>query len=131
MSAAFGKCFDPNGARYGIPTYPWRYAPDGLATRRQLRARGLRPGGQPIAAQAMRVSRRRQSGVQVAYLYRVDLAKPVRPMTSRKWGALALAMLARRTCRVCGITYGYCLPTSLGMCPLCAHPDSCDSPRSV
>ncbi|MDQ0386000.1 hypothetical protein J2S54_002820 [Streptomyces sp. DSM 42143] len=131
MSAAFGKCFDPNGARYGIPTYPWRYAPDGLATRRQLRARGLRPGGQPIAAQTMRISRRRQSGVQVAYLYRVDLAKPVRPMTSRKWGALALAMLARRTCRQCGITYSYCLPTSLGMCLLCAHPDHSDSPRSI
>lgn len=22
MSAAFGTCFDPTGARYGIPTYP-------------------------------------------------------------------------------------------------------------
>ena len=51
MSAAYAECYDPTGARYGIPTYPWRLAPDGLATRRQLRARGLRPGGQPIAAQ--------------------------------------------------------------------------------
>jgi hypothetical protein len=68
MSAALGKCFDPAGTRYGIPTYPWRYAPDGLATRRQLRARGLRPGGQPIAAQVMRQSRRNPGGVRVAYL---------------------------------------------------------------
>lgn len=81
MSYAFGKCYDPNGARHGIPTFPWKYAPDGYATRRQLRARGLRPGGQPVAAQLMRSSRRRKAGVAVAYLYRIDRAKPVRPMT--------------------------------------------------
>lgn len=59
--------------------------------------------------------------MQVAYLYRIDLAKPVRPMTSRRCGALALAMLARRTCPQCRVIYSYCLPTSLGMCILCAH----------
>ena len=26
--------FDPAGDRYGIPTFPWRCAPDGYATRR-------------------------------------------------------------------------------------------------
>ena len=31
-----------------IPTYPWRAAPEGLATRRQLAASGLRPGGSPV-----------------------------------------------------------------------------------
>jgi hypothetical protein len=129
MSAAWDKCFDPDGARYGVPTYPWRLAPDGLATRRQLRAAGLRPGGQPIAAQVMRINRR-TGGPRVAYLYREDLAKPVRPMTSRKWGALALAMLARRTCPSCRITYDYCMPRSLGMCVPCAFPDDCASPRS-
>ena len=125
MSAAYGECFDPSGARYGIPTYPWKYAPDDdqFATRRQLRARGLRPGGQPIAAQVMRVTRR-SGTVRVAYLYRIDLAKPVRAMTSRKWGALALAMLARRTCPSCRLIYGYCIPKSLGMCVPCAFPDS-------
>ncbi|MEV0439944.1 RRQRL motif-containing zinc-binding protein [Streptomyces spectabilis] len=118
MGAAYAKCFDPSGARYGVPTYPWRLAPDGLCTRRQLRARGLRPGGQPIAAQVMRINRR-TGGPRVAFLYREELAKPVRPMTSRKWGALALAMLARRTCPACGLDVGYCIPTSLGMCGLC------------
>ncbi|MET7927875.1 RRQRL motif-containing zinc-binding protein [Streptomyces sp. NPDC005349] len=123
MSAAFGKCYDPNGARYGIPTYPWRLAPEGMATRRQLRAQGLRPGGQPIAAQLMRRSRHRQAGVSVAFLYHLDLAKPVRPMTSRKWGALALAMLARRTCPTCRLDAGYVIPSSLGMCVTCAYPN--------
>lgn len=121
MSPAFGKCYDPNGHRYGIPTFPWKLAPDGYATRRQLRAQGLRPGGQSVAAQVMRANRR-QGGVQIAYLYRVDRAKPVRPMTSRKWGALALAMLARRTCPKCLIDAGYCIPHSLGMCVTCAYP---------
>ncbi|MEU1197416.1 RRQRL motif-containing zinc-binding protein [Streptomyces sp. NPDC005813] len=118
MSGALGTCYDPEGTLHGIPTYPWHLAPDGLATRRQLRAQGLRPGGQEIAAQLMRVNRRR-GNVRVAYLYRIDGAKPVRPMTSRKWGALALAMLARRTCPRCLIDVGYCIPSSLGMCGLC------------
>ncbi|POX44966.1 RRQRL motif-containing zinc-binding protein [Streptomyces sp. Ru72] len=123
MPTAYAKCFDPSGARYGVPTYPWKLAPYGLATRRQLRAKGLRPGGQPIAAQVMRINRR-ASGPRVAYLYRVDLAKPVRPMTSRKWGALALAMLARRTCPQCRRDAGYVIPASLGACVPCAYPDS-------
>ncbi|MGW3420450.1 RRQRL motif-containing zinc-binding protein [Streptomyces phaeochromogenes] len=121
MSLAFTKCFDPTGARLGIPTFPWRCAPEGYATRRQLRAQGLRPGGQPIAGQVLRPRYRR--GPLVAYLYREDLAKPVRPMTSRKWGALAPAMLARRTCPQCGRDAGYVIPTSLGMCVPCAYPD--------
>ncbi|MEU5040869.1 RRQRL motif-containing zinc-binding protein [Streptomyces griseorubiginosus] len=119
MSAAYSKCFDPTGARYGIPTYPWRYAPDGLATRRQLRAKGLRPGGQPVCAQLMLRHRGRRSGAMVAYLYRIDLALPVRPMTSRKWGALALAMLARRTCPSCRLDVGYCISRTHGVCGLC------------
>jgi hypothetical protein len=122
MSLAFGKCYDPSGRQYGIPTYPWRYAPPGLATRRQLRALGLRPGGQAIVAQVMR-GNRRAGGTQVAYLYEVSRAKPVRPMTSRKWGALALAMLARRTCPACRTDAGYVIPTSLGMCVPCAYPE--------
>ncbi|MEV6018615.1 RRQRL motif-containing zinc-binding protein [Streptomyces sp. NPDC051997] len=121
MGGALGKCFDPNGARYGIPTFPWRLAPDGFATRRQLRARGLRPGGQPIAAQVLRPRYRR--GPLVAYLYRVDRAKPVRPMTAGRRAALAKAMLARRTCPQCRTDAGYVIPASLGTCVPCAYPD--------
>ncbi|WP_328735333.1 RRQRL motif-containing zinc-binding protein [Streptomyces bobili] len=117
MPTAYSRCYDPTGARYGIPTYPWRMAPDGYATRRQLRARGLRPGGQEVTAQVMVTSRRH--GARVAYLYRLDLAKPVRPMTSRKWGALALAMLARRTCPRCRLDVGYCISRRHGICGLC------------
>lgn len=67
-----------------LPVYRWRLAPEGLATFRQLRALGLRPGGAPVVAQLERPRRRR--GPLVAYLYRVDTAKPVRPMTPRQAG---------------------------------------------
>ncbi|WP_405509255.1 RRQRL motif-containing zinc-binding protein [Streptomyces purpurascens] len=104
-----------------LPVFRWRLAPDGYATRRQLRARGLRPGGQDVAAQLERPRRRR--GPLVAYLYRVEDAKPVRPMTPAKWAALAKANTARRTCPECGRDAGYVIPTSLGMCVTCAYPD--------
>ncbi|MCQ8835628.1 RRQRL motif-containing zinc-binding protein [Streptomyces malaysiensis] len=104
-----------------LPVYRWRLAPDGLATRRQLRAMDLRPGGQDIAAELQRPRRRR--GPLVAYLYRIDRAKPVRPMTSARWAALAKANAARRTCPTCRRDAGYVIPPSLGMCPSCAYPE--------
>ncbi|MFC1410962.1 RRQRL motif-containing zinc-binding protein [Streptacidiphilus sp. N1-12] len=116
------RFYDPIGKRFGgTPTYPFRLAPDGLATRRQLRAKGLRPGGQDVAAQLMWFSRLGQ-GPRVAYLYRVDLAKPVRPMTAARWAALAAAMLARRTCPTCRRDAGYVIPRSLGTCVPCSEP---------
>ncbi|MFF0792737.1 RRQRL motif-containing zinc-binding protein [Streptomyces spiralis] len=104
-----------------LPVYRWRMAPDGLATRRQLRARGLRPGGQGVAAQLERPRRRRAP--LVAYLYRVDLAKPVRPMTPARWAALAKANAARRLCPDCGRDAGYVIPPTLGTCVPCAYPE--------
>jgi hypothetical protein len=61
--------------------------------------------------------------VRTAFLYRIDLAKPVRPMTAGKWAALAAAMLARRTCPVCRTDAGYVIPPTLGSCVPCAYPD--------
>ncbi|MGW0764791.1 RRQRL motif-containing zinc-binding protein [Streptomyces sp. NPDC002676] len=103
-----------------LPVYRWRFAPDGYATRRQLRARGLRPGGQPVAARLERPRRRRPP--LVAYLYRVDLAKPVRPMTPERWAALAKANRARRICPQCRTDAGYVIPSSLGTCVPCGFP---------
>ncbi|NUW01558.1 RRQRL motif-containing zinc-binding protein [Streptomyces sp. CAI 127] len=103
-----------------LPVYRWRLAPDGLATRRQLRALGLRPGGQDVAAQLERPRRRR--GPLVAYLYRVDRARPVRPMTPGRAAALAAAMRARRTCPACHRDAGYVISPTLGTCTPCAYP---------
>ncbi|MFD9453724.1 RRQRL motif-containing zinc-binding protein [Streptomyces sp. NPDC059985] len=104
-------------ARGTLPVYRWHLAPDGLATRRQLRAAGLRPGGQDVAAQLERPRRRR--GPLVAYLYSVDLAKPVGPMTDRRRAALVKANAARRRCPACSRDAGYVIPVSLGMCVPC------------
>ncbi|MFJ4974948.1 RRQRL motif-containing zinc-binding protein [Streptomyces coeruleorubidus] len=104
-----------------LPVYRWRLAPDGLATRRQLRALGLRPGGQDVAGQLERPRRRR--GPLVAYLYLIEQAKPVRPMTPAKWAALAKANAARRICPECRRDAGYVIPAALGMCTPCAYPD--------
>ncbi|MFB7343632.1 RRQRL motif-containing zinc-binding protein [Streptomyces hydrogenans] len=101
-----------------LPVYRWRLAPEGLATRRQLRAMGLRPGGQDVAAELERPRRRRAP--LVAYLYRIDLARPVRPMTPARWAALAAANAARRVCPECGRDAGYRIPPSLGSCVPCA-----------
>ncbi|MFJ9346229.1 RRQRL motif-containing zinc-binding protein [Streptomyces sp. NPDC101237] len=104
-----------------LPVFRWHLAPDGYATRRQLRACGLRPGGQDVAAQLERPRRRRPP--LVAYLYRVDLAKPVRPMTPGRWTALAKANAARRTCPDCRRDAGYVISPSLGTCTPCAFPE--------
>ncbi|MFI1203817.1 RRQRL motif-containing zinc-binding protein [Streptomyces sp. NPDC020883] len=121
MRLRLADCFDPTGERFGIPTYPWHLAPDGYATRRQLRALGLRPGGQEVAAQILRPRRRREP--LTGYLYRIHLARPVRPMTTGRRAALAKANAARRTCSNCRTDAGYCIPRSLGMCTTCAYPD--------
>ncbi|MEV6811817.1 RRQRL motif-containing zinc-binding protein [Micromonospora sp. NPDC051296] len=119
MSRIRAVFHDPDGSRYGIPTFWWRGAPPGYATRRQLRAAGLRPGGQPIAAQVLW---RGVGGIRTAYLYRVDLARPKRTATPAQLRAIRAALTARRTCRVCGVVRPYCIPRSLGECLDCAYP---------
>lgn len=108
---------DPEGIRHGLPTFMWRGAPTGYATRRQLRAAGLCPGGQPVAAQVLW---RGIGGTRAAYLYRLDLAKPKRTATPAVRAALAAALLARRTCRTCTQVRPYFIPRSLGECLECA-----------
>lgn len=107
--------YDPTGDRYGIPTYPFKMAPTGLATRRQLRADGLRPGGQDVAAQLMW-----RKGERVAYLYRIDLALPKRAATAAQRAALDKAMAALRTCPDCGQLKPYYIPRRTGTCLDCA-----------
>ena len=116
--ARIRACYgDPLGERYGLPTFWWQGAPEGYATLRQLRVRGLRPGGQPVAAQILW---RGVGGERVAYLYRLDLAKPKRTATAAQLRALGSALLARRTCSTCRVVRPYCIPRSLGECLDCA-----------
>jgi hypothetical protein len=97
-----------------FPVFRFGWAPEGLATRRQLAACGLRPGGAGPVAQIQW-----RSGRRWADLYLIERAKPKRPMTPAKAAALAAAMRARRTCPTCGRDAGYCIPLSLGQCLDC------------
>jgi hypothetical protein len=122
---------DPDGQRYGIPTFPWNGAWNirpGMLTRRQLAEVGLRPGGQEPVAQLMWRSRRARArdGVRIALLYRIDLAMPRREPSAAQRAALARALAARMTCRReaggCGRQMEYVIPTRLGVCLDCADP---------
>jgi hypothetical protein len=108
--------YDPQGSRYGFPTFPYRHAPDGLATRRQLRAEGLRPGGYDPVAQILWKHHGKR---RTAYLYRRDLAAPKRTATAAQLTAVGKALLARRTCDLCGITRSYYIPRRTGACLDC------------
>ena len=108
--------YDPDGRRYGIPTYPYHWAPKHLLTLRQLRAPGLRPGGQQPTAQILW-----RRGLRVAYLYRTDLALPKRHATPAQLQAISKALAARRTCPACGTCQPYCIPRSTGQCNDCTR----------
>lgn len=118
MARTRAAYWDPNGTRYGLPTFWWKGAPEGYATRRQLRAAGLRPNGQEIAAQVLW---RGIGGTRAAYLYRVDLARPKRTATAAQLVAVDKALAARRTCPTCGLLRPYFIPRSLGECLDCAE----------
>ncbi|SFK52588.1 hypothetical protein SAMN05421835_12365 [Amycolatopsis sacchari] len=105
----------------GTPLLSWGIGPrDKLATRRQLRAMGLRPGGQDPAA--VLYFRCRKAGKKVyAELFLIERAKPVRPMTPGRAAALDKAMTARRTCRQCGETGWAELPRAHRTCEACRY----------
>jgi hypothetical protein len=113
----FIRFYDPSGTRHGLPTFPYHWAPSGLLTIRQLRAKGLRPGGQQVVAQILWQHRTQR---RVAYLYRADLAKPKRQATPAQLGAIAKALRARRICPTCGTEKPYYIPRSKGECNDCA-----------
>lgn len=107
------------GTRDGVILLSYGIAPrDKLATRRQLRAMGLRPGGQdPVALLYFRY---RPAHKHVfAELFLIERAKSIRPMTDAKQRALAKAMAARRTCRQCGEIALAELPRAHRLCEPC------------
>lgn len=103
-----------------LPVYGWKQAPLGLATRAQLRKRGLRPGGQDVVGEIRWRSKLTRGEWRSAWLYLVDRALPVRPMTPGRARALEAAMRARRTCPECHRDAGYVISTSLKACVPCA-----------
>lgn len=113
MSPMTNLTADPSG---GLPTYPWRAAPAGLATRRQLSDLGLRKAGQAPVAQILRPRRRRPDEPLVGFLYRIDLARPKRQLTDAMRAAAWTAARARQVCA------GPCGRRDLGYIPRQAAP---------
>lgn len=107
------------GRHYGLPLLAWGDAPrTKLATRRQLAALGLRPGGQePVAY--LRFRCRRACTVVFAELFLISGAKPKRTATPAQQTAIAKANLARRICGRCGRDAGYIVPREHRLCDAC------------
>lgn len=118
MSRRHLRYLDPDAKRNDLPTYPWRSAPVGLATAQQLRELGLLPGGEPVAAQAMR---RRRGDKVVAYLYDVSSARPRRITAPAPLATVNRALCVRRTCPSCDEIKPYVIPRALGECFDCAE----------
>lgn len=119
MSRIRSRYHDPEAEQHSIPTYWWKGAPDGYATRRQLRAKGLCPGGRDPDAQVLW---RGVGGERAAYLYQVDLCRPKRTATPAVLASVAKALLARRTCPTCAQVCDYYIPRRYGECLDCAEP---------
>ncbi|MFM9812800.1 RRQRL motif-containing zinc-binding protein [Streptomyces scabiei] len=115
--------YAPTEPQTTTPVYKRNQAPEGLATKRQLRAMGLSYGGLEVVAEV------EARGPKNGYLYEIAKARPIRPMTLAQEYALDKAMAARQTCPECRRRYYGCLRTSLGICLEChdgtpAHPSS-------
>jgi hypothetical protein len=109
------------GWHEGLPLLAWGQAPrDKLATYRQLRKRGLRPGGQqPVAV--VYFTNRKSLKKTFAFLYMIVDAKPIRPMTPAKRAAIEKALAKRRTCRQCGTEAAAELPKAHRTCEPCRY----------
>ncbi|GAB3462517.1 RRQRL motif-containing zinc-binding protein [Actinophytocola sediminis] len=99
----------PGRVENGLPTFGFRDAPPGLATRRQLRTAGLCPGRQSVAAQLVW-----RQGRRWAALYRRELAVASPGATTGQLAALRRAEHVLRTCANCGRRWEFRLPPSFG-----------------
>lgn len=116
MARHVTDAYDPEGEHHALPTWPYGLAPAGLSTFRQLRAKGLRPGGQAPAGQLIYNYGGRE---QFAFLYRDDLALPKRSATDAQMVAIGKALLARMLCKTCGEYADYYIPRRFGQCLTC------------
>jgi hypothetical protein len=105
----------------GLPAIPWGWADRSvLATRRQLRALGLRPGGaEPVAVLLFGHTRPNRRRVEHAALFLIAAALPKRTATPAQLAALGRALVARRTCRLCGREQEHYLSTVSRLCTPC------------
>ena len=108
----------------GLPAFDFGCAPAELLTRRQLRDKGLSPGGQePYARLVWKRDRR------WAWLYVEDRARPKRTASPAQFAAIGNALAARRVCAVCG-PVDHCVRTTDRLCGDC-HATGVQPPTAI
>src|SRR5699024_480073 len=109
------------GTIEGLPVLAWGWAdPAILATRRQLPARGLRPGGaDPVAALQVPHHTAGCKTTDVAPPYLTNRAARTPTATPAQRAGIAAALAARRTCRDCQAEQPYYLSTISRLCADC------------
>lgn len=110
------------GEHEGLPLLKRNTAPKHLlATFRQLRARGLRPGGKdPVTVLITRHPASCKTNFSSLWL--ISECVPVLPMTAAKHESVAKATASRRVCRECGEKAWRDLPFKFGRrCEACRY----------
>lgn len=123
------------GFRDGLPVFGWRgkpgAVPNGLYTRGQLRAKGLRPGGADADGLLVFGHRLPARSEEVCELWREEIAVPVRSMTPRMWLAHEAAMRARRFCQAHQGYVDHCVRGPRKQCGTCFANDTTEFERSA
>ncbi|MDQ3990221.1 MAG: hypothetical protein M3291_13705 [Actinomycetota bacterium] len=109
------------GTVAGLPALTWgRAARYPLATRRQLRAAGLAPGGQgPVAVLLFAHRQPNRRRVEHTWLYLTTTCVAKRTPSPAQRAAIGRALAARRTCRRCTRVQDYYLSTISRLCRGC------------
>lgn len=109
------------GTFHGYPILTWGWATRCvLATRRQLRAMDLSPGGHDAVAVLVFQHRMPARRRDFAYLFLIEAAAPKRTPTTAQLRAVRAALTARRTCTgPCGQVQPRCVSTTSRMCRTC------------
>ena len=105
----------PTARRYGIPTYPYRWAPKYLLHRPPAPRPRPAPRRPAPIAQILWRPRHCASPTSTAPTSPCPNGRPPPPSSPPSAKALA----ARRTCPTCGTEKPYCIPRSTGECNDC------------
>lgn len=111
---------DPSGGRYGIPTWPWGFAPGHLFTRGQLREMGFRPAPRVEPAGQLMWRTRRAPDARTALLWDVRATVQRTTPSVAQLVQLADARSRKCVCGACGVQAPYVIPLRLGTCLDCA-----------
>ena len=113
----YSEFYDPDGAVYGLPTYPYRWAPEDLRDAAAAERPRAAPGG-PGALRSDHLEAPRQAPVCLPVPGRAGAAEAADD--AGEVGRAGDGADRPTTCPLCGQVKRYCIPTSVGWCNDCA-----------